>query len=134
MTAAYEAHPRAGGLEFGRIYSFGRYFVDLCETVYDMKKMDPTYQQAVVSDIPTLIVSGELDSATPHENAIAAAGTLKNSQLFMIPGAGHDPLSAGACTLSLAHQFLEAPTRRVDGSCISKAFSGVKFVLPKEKN
>jgi len=132
MAAAYAAHPGAGGLEFGRIYSFGRRFVELCEGFIDTKRADPTYQQAVVSDVPTLIVSGELDSATPNDNAIAAAGTLSNGQLFMVPGVGHGPLSESDCTVGMALGFLAAPTKKVDGSCISDAFPGVDFVLPGE--
>jgi pimeloyl-ACP methyl ester carboxylesterase len=128
IAAAYSAHPGAGGLEFGRIYSFGRRFVELCEGFVDMARADPTYQQAVVSDVPTLIVSGELDSATPHDNAIMAAGTLSRGQLFMVPGVGHGPLSESGCTIGMALDFLEAPTSEVDGSCISDAFSGVDFL------
>jgi pimeloyl-ACP methyl ester carboxylesterase len=127
IDAAYAAHPGAGGLQFGRIYSFGRGFVDLCEGFVDMSRADMSYQQAVVSDLPTLIVSGELDSATPHDNAIAALGTLKHGQLFTVPGAGHDPLSVSPCTIGMALDFLEAPMEEVDGSCITHNFSGVEF-------
>jgi pimeloyl-ACP methyl ester carboxylesterase len=130
MAAAYQAHPRAGGLQFGRIYSFGRNFVELCQRFVDMSRADLSYQQAVVSDVPTLIVSGELDSATPHDNAIAAAGTLKNGQLFTVPGAGHSPLSESPCTIGMALDFLAAPMEKVDGSCITGNFPGVDFVVP----
>jgi pimeloyl-ACP methyl ester carboxylesterase len=132
LAAAYAAHPGTGGLEFGRIYSFGHHFVGLCEKFADMSRADMSYQQAVVSPVPTLIVSGELDSATPHDNAILAAGTLTNGQLFMVPGAGHSPLSESPCTIGMALEFLAAPMEKVDGSCIAKAFPGVDFVLPKE--
>lgn len=132
MEAAYTAHPGTGGLEFGRIYSFGRNFVRLCERFVDTSRADMSYQQAVVSDIPTLIVSGELDSATPHDNAIIAAGTLTKGQLFMVPGAGHSPLSESPCTINMALDFLEAPMEKVDGSCIAEAFPGIDFVLPKD--
>jgi len=132
LSAAYAAHPGAGGLEFGRIYSFGRNFVGLCEKFLDMGRADKGYQAAVVSDIPTLIVSGELDSATPHDNAIAAAGTLKNGQLFMVPGAGHAPLAESPCTINMALEFLAAPLEEVDGSCIAGDFPGVEFTLPEK--
>ncbi len=131
LSAAYAAHPGAAGLEFGRIYSF-RDFVGLCENFLDMSRADMTYQAAVVSDIPTLIVSGELDSATPHDNAITAAGTLRNGQLFMVPGAGHAPLSEGPCTINMALEFLTAPMKEVDGSCIAGDFPGVEFILPEK--
>jgi len=127
IAAAYAAHPGAGGLQFGRIYSFGRKFFDLCDGFVDMSRADMSYQQAVVSAVPTLIVSGELDSATPHDNAIAAVGTLKNGQLFTVPGAGHDPLSESPCTIGMALDFLAAPMEEVDGSCITESFPGVDF-------
>jgi pimeloyl-ACP methyl ester carboxylesterase len=132
MAAAYAAHPGAGGLEFGRIYSFGRNFVDLCDKFVDTSRADMSYQQAVVSAVPTLIVSGELDSATPHDNAIAAAGTLRNAQLFMVPGAGHSPLSESPCTIGMALDFLASPMKKVDASCITESFPGVDFVLPEK--
>jgi pimeloyl-ACP methyl ester carboxylesterase len=132
MSAAYAAHPGAGGLEFGRIYSF-RNFVGLCERFLDMERADRTYQAAVVSAIPTLIVSGELDSATPHDNAIAAAGTLENGQLFMVPGAGHAPLSESSCTINMALEFLNAPMKKLDGSCIGEDFPGVEFTVPTKE-
>ena len=92
MKAAYDFHPRSGGLQWGRSMTYGKFVVDLCEAWVDTSQIDRSYQSAVFSDIPTLIMNGDLDSATPPDYAIMAAATLKNSQLFILKGVGHSPL------------------------------------------
>jgi len=130
MKAAYDFHPRSGGLDWGRSMTYGRFVIDLCEAYVDTSQIDKSYQSAVFSDIPTLIMNGDLDSATPPDYAILAVATLKNSQLFILNGVGHSPLVEGPCPISMIRQFLDDPTGPVDGSCMERAFPGVKFELP----
>ena len=130
MKAAYDFHPRSGGLQWGRSMTYGKFVVDLCEAWVDTSQIDRSYQSAVFSDIPTLIMNGDLDSATPPDYAIMAAATLKNSQLFILNGVGHSPLVEGPCSISMVKQFLDNPGGKVDASCMEGAFPGVKFELP----
>jgi len=130
MQAAYDFHPRSGGLEWGRSMTYGRFVVDLCDALVDTSKIDPNFQSPVISDLPTLILNGDLDSATPPDYAILAASTLKNSQLFILNGIGHSPLTEGPCPINMVKQFLKAPLQKVDASCMAGAFPGVKFELP----
>jgi len=130
MKAAYDFHPRSGGLQWGRSMTYGKFVVDLCEAFVDTSQIDRSYQSAVFSNIPTLIMNGDLDSATPPDYAIMAAATLKNSQLFILNGVGHSPLVEGPCSINMVKQFIDNPGGQVDASCMEGAFPGVKFELP----
>ena len=60
----------------------------LCDRWND-RPTDPIESEAVVSDIPTLLLSGQFDPTTPPRFADIAAETLGNSYTFVIPMAGH---------------------------------------------
>lgn len=75
---------------------------------------------AVGSDVPTLIIAGQLNSMTPPAWPETAAETLSNSYRYGIPGCGHPPKFSGPCPASLALQFLKDPTRAPDSSCVSE--------------
>ena len=74
---------------------------------------------AVSSSIPTLILSGQYDVATPPRWANLAAQTLGNSYLFVFPGAGHSLLSGVECAISISATFLDNPEQAPNGACIS---------------
>jgi len=79
-----------------------------------------TENQAVVSDIPTLILNGEYDPVTPPVWAYLAAEGLSNAQVFVFPGYGHAVLDAGPCPLAMIVDFLNDPNMPVDASCIAQ--------------
>ncbi len=78
--------------------------VSLCEYWNPMTAVD---NMAVSSPIPTLILVGQYDVATPPRWATLTAATLPNSYLFLVPGAGHSLLSSVECTVSLGDAFSE---------------------------
>lgn len=73
---------------------------------------------AVSSDIPTLILVGQYDVATPPRWATLTAATLSNAYLFEAPGAGHSILSTVECSLTIAHDFLDEPEVEPNGRCL----------------
>lgn len=79
--------------------------------------------QAVESDIPTLIFSGEFDPITPPTWGQLAAETLSKSQFLAFPGFGHGVLDSGidggACSRQIVTDFLADPELPVDASCVS---------------
>jgi pimeloyl-ACP methyl ester carboxylesterase len=77
---------------------------------------DPVMNEAVSSEIPTLILAGRFDPATPVNWAELAAETLPNSQTVIFPGQSHG-VSPSTCGLDLVQQFLESPDSLVDDSC-----------------
>jgi pimeloyl-ACP methyl ester carboxylesterase len=69
----------------------------------------------VKSDIPVFMLSGTIDPVTRPRFAADAARYLTRSTHVIAPGA-HVP--AGPCVDEMERQFLEAPTRPVDTSCV----------------
>ncbi len=96
--------------------------------VWDIEPIAPQTRIPVESDLPTLIIAGQLDSMTPPAWSATAAQTLSNSYVYEIPGFGHSPTFQGPCPASLALQFLKDPSHAPDASCISEM--KISFNLP----
>lgn len=75
---------------------------------------------AVSSSIPSLILAGQYDVATPPRWAALTAETLSNSYLFEFPGAGHSLLSSDECAIFITNDFLDNPDQAPDGQCIDE--------------
>ncbi|HEV8448654.1 MAG TPA: alpha/beta hydrolase [Gemmatimonadaceae bacterium] len=69
----------------------------------------------VRSDIPVFMLSGTIDPVTRPRFAADAARYLSHSIHVIAPG-GHVPF--GPCVDAMERQFLEAPSRPVDTSCV----------------
>jgi pimeloyl-ACP methyl ester carboxylesterase len=76
--------------------------------------------QAVVSEIPTLVLSGEYDPITPSSWGKQAADALPNSYHFIFPGMGHGVVDSAPCPTRMAQAFLAAPTAKPDAACIAE--------------
>lgn len=83
------------------------------------------------SQIPTLLLAGEYDPATPPEAARAAAHSLPRSQLFILPGYGHMVTAAGPCPIELIESFLANPTRPLTLTCADSLQT--QWLLPASK-
>jgi pimeloyl-ACP methyl ester carboxylesterase len=79
---------------------------------------DSSQHAPVRSDIPTLILAGEL-SIEPPTFARRISATLPNAFVYELPGRPHGDRPAGCPGMVLA-QFLTDPTRAPDGSCIAR--------------
>ncbi len=91
---------------------------DSCR-VWNVQKAPTVQKQAVVSSIPTLVLSDEYDPITPPANGKLAAQTLKNSYYFLFPGLGHGAEYSSSCVNSIVSTFDDAPTQRPSGTCIA---------------
>jgi pimeloyl-ACP methyl ester carboxylesterase len=80
--------------------------------------VDASERQPVVSDKPVLLLSGEYDPVTPAAFAEMAAATLSQSYHFILPDAGHAPLSHSLCANEIADAFLDDPTQRPSAACL----------------
>ncbi len=85
-----------------------------------------SHHAAVHSDIPTLILTGEL-SIEPAVFGRRIAATLTRAYVYELPGVPHGARPA-ACSASIVSQFLSDPTHAPDGSCLTK-MPPVRFVL-----
>jgi pimeloyl-ACP methyl ester carboxylesterase len=90
---------------------------------WDAKQPTLLENQAVSSDIPTLILSGEFDPITPPAWGLLTAESLSNSQFFEFPGFGHGILGSGTdrgnCSIHVVDAFLTDPSQPVEAGCIS---------------
>lgn len=100
-----------------------------CE-IWNVEAADPIENDAVVSDIPTLLVSGEYDPGTPASWGDLAAESLSNSTHLVFPYAGHSLMTSlpSSCPGQVAQQLYENPTAQPDTSCW-ESYS-VPFYIP----
>jgi pimeloyl-ACP methyl ester carboxylesterase len=78
----------------------------------------PNYDAPVHSDLPVLLVSGELDPNTPARWAEHAARTLPNAQHIVLPLVAHNFSSIRECGAQFIADFLERGSARgLDVSC-----------------
>lgn len=87
----------------------------------DWKHSEPPadFRQAVSSDIPTLLLTGEFDPVTPPEWAYLAAETLSQGHVFQFPAIGHGVLDSHGCAVGLVKSFLDSPTAPNLPKCLS---------------
>lgn len=99
----------------------------ICED-WERPTPDPIEIAPVVSDIPTLILTGELDPITPPRWGEQAAETLPNSTVIMVPNAGHGVTFAFDCPRDLMRRFIDDPTARLDTSCLREIAAPTFYV------
>ncbi|WUR14162.1 alpha/beta fold hydrolase [[Empedobacter] haloabium] len=68
---------------------------------------------------PTLLLSGAQDPVTPPRRAEAAMKSMKAAQHLVVANGGHIVSTLG-CVPRLLREFLDQPTRRVDGACLAE--------------
>ena len=79
------------------------------------------YGDPVRSDVPVLILTGELDPVTPPSNGDAVAKTLKNSLHIVVPHGAHGlgGLENIDCILRITAEFVErGTTNGIDTACV----------------
>jgi len=74
--------------------------------------------EAVVSAVPTLLVSGTFDPVTPPENADLVAASLLDAEHVVLPYESHGA-STCACGNALLDRFLAAPGEPVSHPCVN---------------
>ena len=96
--------------------------------VWPVGDLPPGYTDPVLSDHPVLILSGELDPATPPRWGEEVARHLSRSRHVVAAGAAHNVLPRG-CAGDIVAQFLEAGDGSdLDLSCFKRlAPSAVSF-------
>lgn len=83
--------------------------------------------QAVSSDIPTLILAGEYDPITPPRWGQEVGEGLTHSYFFEFPGVGHGASLAGDCPISVMQAFWAEPMSEPEAGCIAE-MTGPEFV------
>jgi pimeloyl-ACP methyl ester carboxylesterase len=87
---------------------------------WPMTAEDDSFSEPVDSDIPTLLLSGELDPATPPNWGALAQEKLSKSKHFIAPYATHG-VAYQSCGNDLVAQLVEqGSVKDIDGECLQK--------------
>jgi pimeloyl-ACP methyl ester carboxylesterase len=82
--------------------------------------VDDSFSEPIHSDIPTLLLSGELDPATPPNWGALAQEKLSQSKHFIAPYATHG-VAGQSCGNDLIAQLVEqGSVKDIDGACLQK--------------
>jgi pimeloyl-ACP methyl ester carboxylesterase len=112
--AAYQAQPDLSGALGSPQGTF-----NACK-IWNVPAAPAVEEQAVSSDVPTLVLSGQFDPITPPAWGQLAASTLSNSFSYEVPGAGHGSSLSVACPQNIALAFFDQPTAAPDTACLSQ--------------
>jgi pimeloyl-ACP methyl ester carboxylesterase len=94
-----------------------------CDTIKVALKPPFVYDNP---NIPTLILNGAYDPATPEPYGAAVATNYKTAYVYTFPAVGHIALilkpnvPAAACSSQIAVDFLNQPNRAPNSSCLSQ--------------
>jgi pimeloyl-ACP methyl ester carboxylesterase len=80
--------------------------------------VDASFKDPVVSDLPVLLLSGELDPVTPPSFAELTMQTLSNSQHLIAKGQGHNVFPLG-CMPDIMTDFIQEPENELDIECMN---------------
>lgn len=127
FEAALADHPELTGIFEG---AAGRMSYEACAE-WDSGQPDAVENEAVVSDIPTLILSGEYDPVSPPAWGQQAARNLENGYSFEYPGVGHGASTVAGCPQEMMLAFLDDPAAAPDDTCIA-GMAPPSFAVPTE--
>ncbi len=106
---------------------------DLCRA-WGTPAAEPVENAPVTSDVPTLVLSGQLDPITPPSWGELAAQTLPNAFYFELPNAGHGAsLTGGDCPRDLVLEFFGDPVSRPDATCLTAEMTRVEYARPLDR-
>ena len=88
-------------------------------SVWPKYRPSAEFSESVTADIPTLILSGELDPVTPPSNGEYPAKTLTNSHHIVIKNSSHTSL--GTCAPKIINEFLTTlKVNELDETCLEE--------------
>jgi pimeloyl-ACP methyl ester carboxylesterase len=88
--------------------------------VWPRGRMPGDFHDAVKSDLPVLLLSGELDPVTPPRYADEVQRTLPNSRHFVFRGQGHSVMGVGCGPRLVAEFIAAADAKSLDGDCLDQ--------------
>lgn len=91
----------------------------LCE-LWGVPARPDKVNQAVHSDVPALLLSGNYDPITPPEYADIASRTLSSAYAYVLPHVAHAALRSDDCAVGIAVAFISQPLVEPDSSCIAR--------------
>ena len=93
-------------------------------------RVDDAYYAPVMSPLPALVLSGELDPVTPPAWGLEVVKHLPNGRHVVMPGTGHG-VAATACGNRLVTEFIDkADVRALDAGCVRAVQRPGFFLTP----
>jgi pimeloyl-ACP methyl ester carboxylesterase len=96
---------------------------------FGMAPRDGAEYQPASTDIPALIVAGDMDPITPPPLAKAILPGFTNATYVEFPYAGHGPLRSVECGGDLLNLFFDDPSGEPDLSCVDE-MEAPRFFVP----
>lgn len=87
--------------------------------IWAVGKASDSLRETVTSEIPTLILAGELDTKTDPAWGELVHRSLSNSYYFRFPRTGHGLIQQD-CAQDMIHNFLQNPQQQPDSSCLNE--------------
>ena len=116
VQSRLSSHPELAGMYENSL--IGPFVFEVCQE-WPAGVADPSANQPVYSDVPTLLMAGEFDPITPPAWGRKAAETLSRAYFFEYPGVGHGASVIQGCPQDMAVAFLADPDKAPDGTCIA---------------
>lgn len=91
----------------------------ICDAIQPEHAKDEFYRP-LKTVVPTLIMFGEFDPATPLSDAEAAKLFFRDAALVEIDGASHAPFYTDQCTKDLVVRFFNDPKATLDSGCVTQ--------------
>ena len=107
---------------------FTPYFLNHAKEVWKVNDLQ-NKNTSLVSDVPTLVLGGEMDHVCPPNYALDLSKKLRNSYLYIFPGIAHSPIDFGTCGIMMMKEFIDDPSKAPNSSCQQEFHSG--FNLPE---
>ena len=111
---------------------FGPRLLARAQEFWKVERLDPELLRPLESDIPTLILNGELDHGLPPEYPKGMVKHLENGYLFLFPGVAHSPIDVGDCALGMTLQFVHDPSKAPDSTCVEQFEHVLQTEAPAE--
>lgn len=99
---------------------FGPKLLAQAQEFWKVKTLGSSLLKPLKSDIPTLILNGEMDHVLPMTYIKDMASHLSNGYMYLFPGVAHSPIDAGSCAFMMAMEFLADPTKAPDSACMEQ--------------
>lgn len=103
-----------------------RRFFAVCKS-FNPGTPDPVENQQLTSDIPTLMLSADIDAGCPAELSDEAIKTLSHAKSFFFPNRMHT-IQGSDCSKKMVAQFLDTADPNVDATCIKTDRPAFPFI------
>ncbi len=106
---------------------FTPYFWDKAKYIWNVEGTEPN--KSIDTDVPVLLLAGEMDYLCLPAYASKFAKQHENSYLYLFKGVAHSPVDQGDCAIMMLKEFFDNPTKAPDDSCV-KEFQH-EFIVPE---